>query len=186
MKTLNKQRPSVKNNKTSVLLTELFQKGATKKITTNTYAQDFNFSGSSKELQAKKTSFVPTEFVIIRCGLLKMLDVAETKMVAEITDALKRKNLFWEYDYLAIGGKYAVTFRSLCKKQILIKTDNPIIHIVNPYYIRRGDITQIIIASLNRIRENDHIIDTNLIIHLDRKSDTGSIDPFDELRVHSV
>jgi hypothetical protein len=172
----------ISHNQTTLILTELYKVFAAKAIPSNAYAYKANQKELSRELQDKKSSFVPSEFVIFKRGFLNELDPAELKMVIKIASQLEIKNLYWEYDYLnEDGGRHIRTFRSLRDKNILITTGSPTIHIVNPECIRRGEITRVIGASLNRAKKVGYIT-SKLILNLERHPDTVKIEDSDELK----
>jgi len=79
---------------------------------------------------------------------------------------LKMYNPFWYKDYIAIGGKYYRAILSLRKKGLLIETGNKSILIVNPWFIKRGDIKRVI-AATNVLLETAKVVDKKLIKNLE-------------------
>jgi len=92
------------------------------------------------------TDYIPGDFVMIEPQFMKELDNAEKELVAIIISELKLYNIFWYYEYDKSKRSYR-NILSLRNKEILIKTSNDFVHIVNPKFIRKGDIKRVIVAS---------------------------------------
>jgi len=66
---------------------------------------------------------------------------------------LRKYNALWYYDYRKIGGRAERAILSLRHKKILIKTEDKCYHYVNPFAIRRGQITVVIAATYIHIEK---------------------------------
>ena len=119
-----------------------------------------------------KQQIIISEFVIIDPIFMSELNDAELSIVVQIISQLKLNNAFWYYDYRLIGGKPERAINSLRKKNILLKTGNNKIHLINPFFLRKGD-TRTVLASTIELVRKSKTIDIKLIKKLEAPSRTS-------------
>ena len=104
------------------------------------------WTGYSRENLDEKEHFVPTDFTIVDPMLLGTLDARELRLAVVIIRELHRNNMLWFFDHRK-NNRDKKAIASLRKKGILYRTEEPTIHIVNPWSIRRGNIAAAIAAT---------------------------------------
>jgi hypothetical protein len=122
-------------------------KAGAKKITNTSYSS----KGSSQ-----RQLLIPTEFVMVDPSLLTSLLAGSQKVVMRIIAELKKNNALWYCEY-RLKGKIERHISVLRKKNVLLKTDDTNIHLVNPWLIRRGSVDGVIIATTILIDKSDEL-----------------------------
>jgi hypothetical protein len=88
---------------------------------------------------------------------------AECHMIFRIMSELKEYNPLWYFsNELKKNTRNSTTVKGLIDKGLLWKTETTGIYIVNPFYIRRGDIIPVVATTLNTLSKCS-IITTELI-----------------------
>ncbi len=111
-----------------------------------------NLTYERKYSETKKP-YVPGDFVMVDPLLLSTLKPGELKVVVQIIAELELFNPFWECNYREAGGKLERTISKLRKKNILLDTGNNEIHFVNPWLIKRGNISTVLAAAIEQVRK---------------------------------
>ena len=111
-----------------------------------------NLTYERKYSETKKR-YVPGDFIMVDPILLSTLNPDELKVVVQIIAELELYNPFWECNYRAVGGKLERTISKLRKKNILLDTGNNEIHFVNPWLIKRGNISTVLAAAIAQVRK---------------------------------
>ncbi|HEY8688979.1 MAG TPA: hypothetical protein VIM07_07070 [Chitinophagaceae bacterium] len=135
-----------KTHKANLKLASLWQKAAYSAIIVNSPDVELTPTSFKKTTTANKKLLVPTDFVMIEPFLFSSLKAGERKVVVQILEELKRNNALWSCEYRLKGRLEGVISR-LRELNILFKTDDLTMHIVNPWLIRRGTIPATVVAT---------------------------------------
>jgi hypothetical protein len=107
----------------------------------------FDGSNYSRSVDAKYDDLVVQKFVVIHPKFMLKFKNTELKIIIEIISQLKKNNALWHARNLKRGGTLERAISTLVKGEVIFKTSIPNIYIVNPFYIRNGDIRTIIVAT---------------------------------------
>jgi len=147
-----------KTHKTSLKLTELWQFAATAAIRGYNSSEDFDSSSYKTGASIERRTLVPSDFVMIEPSFLPTLTAGELKWAVTIMAELKRNNALWHFSYRK-KGRVEGLISKLRDRNLLFKTDNISMHIVNPWLMRRGTIpatvaaTSILVDGVSDLRE---------------------------------
>ena len=148
---------------TKLKMAELWKKAFNKEFKVNVPVSDLTSSTSKKRSSLEKKSHIESNFVMVEPNLFPSLDPREQKIVIKLMSELKERNALWYFDYRE-KGRDERAILTLRKKEILFKTDVNEIHIVNPWFIRRGTIEVVIVATNKVISEGK--LSKKMIKHL--------------------
>ena len=95
-------------------------------------------------------------FTFVAWDVFIGLDDRARLMICQIIEELKLNNPFWQFDQRENPRDSAV-ITVLREKGVLFKTGTTIIHLVNPFMIRRGDLGNIIHQALNLMEKTPRV-----------------------------
>ena len=113
----------------------------------------------TKTISSTKKHFIPGDFVVVNPQFIGSLPVGELKMVVKIIAALKINNALWSFDYRNTGRKERA-FLELRKKGLIIDIGIDDIHIINPFFLRKGRIEAVIPTTYHIIESQKTISKT--------------------------
>ncbi len=151
-------------------MTSLWKKAFESSFDVNLPTSRLSAKAYKKGSSLIKKSFIDSEFVMVEPTLLPSLNAREQKLAIKIMSELKMNNVLWYYDYRKLQGRDERAILSLRKKQILFKTELNEIHIINPWFIRKGSIERVIVATYDLLFKNKGIT-KKMIKHLDEPND---------------
>lgn len=158
---------------------ELYNAFAHKRLTKNVKKETFGI-GSYANIGLEETEdFVPTKFTMVQCDLFDNLSPRATKLVIKIIKELKENNALWKFEH-AENQSEKKALAELRKKDILHKTENPLIHIVNPLYLRRGTPAGVAYKTMDLLKDVTRVTEDH-IISLRSRSPKGDVVPPDLL-----
>lgn len=137
-----------------IVFAGLWDEAAKRCITTHLPEVSFNSTAYKRKLSTRPRSFIKEDAVTVDRKVLSRLSPGELKLVLKIIDELKLYNALWHYDYRQIGGRAEGIISKLRKSEILFKTDSLSMHIVNPFYLHKGQISTVIAATQLLIEKN--------------------------------
>lgn len=155
-----------KSNKAAQIIARLWKEAADKRVPIPNGSYTFNDRGYSKGIADGVIGITKQQIVGVEPKLLQSLDAGELKMVVKIIAELKMYNAFWYFDYLSAGQSAEKVIGRLRKKEVIYKTENLAMHIVNPWKIKRGAI-ELVLASTAKLLENGEGITERLYKNLD-------------------
>ncbi|WP_298737265.1 hypothetical protein [uncultured Chitinophaga sp.] len=125
---------------------ELWQKAGEASQRKSIGKTTIEWAGYTREQLEQKEHFVPTDFTIVQPSLLRSLEARELRLAVTIIEELCRNNMLWYFDHREDSrDKKAIS--SLRARGVLHRTEEATIHIVNPWFIRKGDIPATIAAT---------------------------------------
>lgn len=127
-------------------LAELWQRAASASFRGYYSGEDFDSSSYKTGALTGRRTIVPTEFVMVDPSLLNSLSTGERKWAATIMKELKQNNALWYCDYRK-KGRIEVVISALRSRNLLFKTDDVCMHLVNPWLMRRGTVPATIVAT---------------------------------------
>lgn len=139
-----------------IKLTALWKEAANKSIKVPLPEVTFTGTMYSKKSSSERKGYIKTEFVVVHPQLLQMLKSNEQKMVIQIMAEMKINNALWSYN-AAKNSRYERTISSLKKREIIFETDMSFIFIINPWWIRKGDIRTVIVATAQYIEQKKEL-----------------------------
>jgi hypothetical protein len=123
-------------------------------IDNNIYSNTITSSGYERIKTGNVTSRIPQPIVISVHDLHRQSTLYEWDLIGIISDELKEYNCLW---YCSPDLKKKNTYRNaiagLIKRNILTKTETTNIYLVNPLYIRRGDIFGVLSTTANMLED---------------------------------
>ncbi len=147
----------VKHSTTYVDLLMLFIQLNRETIGSNTYMLDSDGSGFTRTPNGK-TKRLNQDVIISNNTLFDQCNDAEWKMVGRITRDLCQNNALWHVKpELRKSGTFRATLKSLELKRVIVRTDNPEIYMVNPWYVRRGDPFVILATTASLIHSSSRV-----------------------------
>jgi|GEM_PF-3106357 len=156
-----------KTDKASKVLARLWNEVAEKQTPIQNRQTTFTRSKFVKGAANGYTVITKQDIVGVDPLLLQSLDAGELKMVVKIIAELKMYNAFWHYDYLSMGQSAEKVIGRLRRKNVLFRTENLAVHIVNPWKIKRGAI-DVVVASTTKLLEESSDISHKLFKHLEK------------------
>lgn len=138
---------------TKIILAELWKKASDEAFKVNVPVSDLTPSAYKKRSSIEKKSHIDTKFVMVEPSLLPSLDSREQYLVIKLMSELKRNNALWYFDYRTAGGRDERAILSLRKRGILYKTGVTEIHLINPWFIRRGTVEVVVVATNELVNE---------------------------------
>lgn len=112
----------------------------------------------------KRTTQIRGNVVVVEKGLLGSLSTNAVKMAIVMMDDLKMNNALWYHESESSHDRVAM--KELRDKGIIIRTEDPKIHFINPMRIRRGSAAGVLaqtaelLSSMSRVHK-DLIKDLN-------------------------
>lgn len=106
-------------------------------------------STSYEQIETIETFKIFQDISIIAQKFMDDLETAELKMVMKIVNDLKMNNALW-YHKPKDSRDYK-TIASLVKRDLLIKTEDSNIFVVNPEFIRRGTIASVLAQTMKHL-----------------------------------
>lgn len=94
--------------------------------------------------------FIPGDYSYVNSEVFSGLSKRAIVMVSKIMVELKFNNALWYFD-TKINERDSGVITELRKKEILFKTGTTEIHLVNPFFIRKGRISHVIVYTLRTI-----------------------------------
>lgn len=119
-----------------------------KKIVKNVKKQKFALTGIKNTALNEKEDFIPIDFVMVEPNLMLSLSKRARDIVCKIMSDLKLGNVLWYFDRTK-NTRDSTALKELRDKKIIYPTENRSIHIVNPFYIRRGNFQDVLVNSTN-------------------------------------
>lgn len=134
---------------TYIHILDLIQRLKTQKVDDTTQVQEGNKLIIAKS--GTKSDRVIQEITIANDELWEKCTSAEWYLLGRIGRELKYGNVLWHCGVNHVTGKplkssssIKKTIASLTRKQLLVTTETTDIYLVNPFYLRKGDLTRII------------------------------------------
>lgn len=115
------------------LYAEATRKGLMRKLTVEQYSE----TAYQKDSIEQDAMYTPETITILETGLLTAdYKPATIKLLCKITSELYMNNALWWFE--AKTGQEKAAIAELRKQEIIFKTEDPCIHLVDPGKIRRG------------------------------------------------
>jgi hypothetical protein len=138
----------MKNEKLNQIILLLWKNAEKQNIATNLNHKSIKDGVYKSEPDEFKKLFISQKNLrVISGNLLSLLNTPELKMLSKISQELKRNNSLWYYDYRETKGRHERTIASLRAKKVIIRTDDPYLHIVNPFAIRFGSLPDVLVCT---------------------------------------
>ena len=172
MKQQNHLQKAAAKHKCLLLISQIWKQAGNRVV--KVFFSDVDFQREHVKITRAltKSSYIKEDFVLLEPNFMKKLDTMERKIVIDIMSELKQYNPLWYCDYRKIGGKFERAILSLRKKKILFETGNNEMHIVNPWFIKRGDIKKLIPSIFQLINDSPEI-NRKMIKHLSPPDETS-------------
>lgn len=146
-----------KHSKTYIELIDLLFKMSGKSAEGNIYSHTMN-NGKYERSNVGKSTKVFQPIVISDMSLCDICTDSEWRLVRLIIKDLKEYNALWHcISTIKSNGTYQKAIRGLIDKNILKKTETTNIYLVNPFYIRRGDLWAVITTTANSLVDSPAI-----------------------------
>jgi len=107
------------------------------------------------------------DVAVIDQNILSVLKIDEIKLITQIIAELKMNNALWYYKPL--NARNYKTLQSLIAKEIIKKTEESYIFVVNPQFVRRGTITSVL-AETMQILSTSSRVNKNMIRDLNYRT----------------
>lgn len=117
-------------------------------------------SNGYEQLEVVDTFKIFQDIVITAQGFYKDLSIDELKMVIIISDELFMNNALWYHK--PKNSRAYDTIRRLIIRDLLRKTEDPYIFVVNPQFIRRGTIPSVLAQTMRHLSTKSRV-DKSLI-----------------------
>lgn len=121
--------------------------------------------------------FIPSHFTVLQMDVYIGLSKRAASLVNKIVSELHENNALWKFDQRR-NKRDQKAISELRLKQILFKTEDCIIHFVNPQYIRRGTPAGVLFNMIHLL-ENCSRVTPEYIRNL-RARKTGFVNPIDK------
>lgn len=123
------------------------------------YSNSINDSKFERSKIANATSIrIPQPIVIADLNVYAGCSMYERYILTVITEELKEYNCLWQCSSTikkSNAGRQAI--KGLIVKTILIKTETTNIYVVNPLYLRRGDLFTVLTTTANMLSDESKI-----------------------------
>ncbi len=140
-------------------LIELMIQLSRQAIVNPVYANELGHNTFTRASTNKNSSRVPQPLVMSDAGLFAKCTHSEWYLIGEIGTALKEYNALWQCtDDLRKNSSKRKAVKGLIAKQVLIETETKGIYIVNPLYLRRGDLFTVISTTANTLCESIKVL----------------------------
>lgn len=149
-----------------------------KKGTTKRVVFEQVIAGEHVRETIDKTAFhLQEELTIVDKHILLQISTGALKLVVQIMNELYFNNALWYFE--AEHSRHYLVISELREKGILIKTEDPHIHLVNPQFVRRGSHASVL-ANTTYILSDVNRVSRDLIREL-RSKDKITMSHFDNL-----
>lgn len=106
--------------------------------------------GWSKAATGRKTVYVRQNLVVVEQGVLTNLSTNALMVVIHMMDGLKMNNALW---YNRADSNYErKAIKELREKGLVLKTEDPHIHYINPLMVRRGSAAAVLAQTTELLR----------------------------------
>lgn len=154
---------SSKKSPTYHNLTDLYFKLSQMAKDSSLYSSTIDNSGYRRTKTEHNTSRIRQPLVMADTSFLADCSNQEWLLIKAIMNELKEYNCLWECNKdLKKNSKNRIAISSLIDKNILQKTETTNIYVVNPFYIRRGDLMGVITTTA-KLLDNCSKVDATYI-----------------------
>lgn len=128
-------------------------------IVSPAYTNSFNSNGFERVNTNTLSHRVPQPIVISDANLYEKCTSGEWHLIGRISIELKEYNCLWQCDAQAKlkNTNYRKSIAGLVEKDILIKTETTNIYVVNPLYIRKGDLFAVLATTANMLEDQPRV-----------------------------
>lgn len=152
-----------KKSETYNNLTDLYFKLSQMTQESTVYSTTANSNGYQRTKTEHSSSRIRQPLVMADTSFLMDCSAQEWLLIRIIMNELKEYNCLWECNKdIKKNSKNRVAINSLIDKNILQKTETTNIYVVNPFYIRRGDLMGVI-ATTAKLLDNCSKVDSTYI-----------------------
>lgn len=123
--------------------------------------QKITLSGLQSTNLNEKEDFIPNDFVMMEPSFMLNLSKRARDIVCEIMNDLKIGNVFWHFDQTK-NSRDSTAIKELRGKKIIFPTETTTIHFINPFYIRRGRIHEVLMNTMKLLSQSS-CVSTELI-----------------------
>lgn len=141
----------VRKSQTYYDLIELMMQLSKQAIVNPVYANELGHNTFTRASTNKNSTRVPQPLVMSDASLFGRCTPAEWYLIGEISTELKEYNALWQYSPITRNDNKRKAIKGLIAKEVLIKTETIGIYIVNPLYLRRGDLFTVISTTANTL-----------------------------------
>ena len=130
----------------------------------SSYSNKINNGNYSREKHEVTSHRVHQSVTICEEDLSDRCEIYEWWIIGKICKQLKMYNALWHFNPDIRGNSSArKAVKGLCTKGIIIKTETPYIYLVNPLYIRKGELFAVLTTTASLLKgatavTTDHII----------------------------
>lgn len=154
---------SAKKSPTYHNLTDLYFKLSQMAQESTVYSSTVDNNGYRRTKTEHSSSRIRQPLVMADTSFLMDCSAQEWLLIRIIMNELKEYNCLWECSKdIKKNSKNRIAINSLIDKNILQKTETTNIYVVNPFYIRRGDLMGVI-ATTAKLLDNCSKIDATYI-----------------------
>lgn len=115
--------------------------------------QKITLSGIQNTNLNEKEDFIPIDFVMIEPSFMHSLSKRSRDIVCKIINDLKIGNVFWYFDQTK-NTRDSTAIKELRDKKIIYPTEITTIHFINPFYIRRGRIQEVLMNTMKLLSQS--------------------------------
>jgi hypothetical protein len=155
------------------LYAEAVSKGGMRSLT----LEQVNLTGFDKVASGQDTFQIQEELTIVERGVLRQLSIKGARLMHIIMDELCWDNALWYFK--STGSNHRTALKELRDKNILLRTEDPNIHYVNPALVRRGSRASVL-AKTTHLLSTVVRVDRSLIKDL-RKTKRITLSGFDHM-----
>ena len=112
-------------------------------------------SYSIEDLKVKE-DFVPSEFTVVSCNVFENLSSRANGLVCKIISELHQNNALWVFDHRT-NKRDQKAISELRTKGILFKTEDTIVHFVNPMILRRGKQIAVVFCMIELLENSSRV-----------------------------
>ena len=148
-----------KKSQTYYDLIELMLQLSKQAIVNPIYANQLGNNVFTRTSTNANSSRVPQPLVMADAGLFAKCTSSEWYLIGYISAELKEYNALWQCQpEIKKSSTQRQAINGLIAKQVLIKTETTNIFIVNPLYLRRGDLFTVISTTANTLCESVKVL----------------------------
>lgn len=173
MKTKPKQR-----SQAYVTALEMFHrttgKGVSRKVTIEQYS---SLQYDIATVEDQTAQYIPEDLVVLSNGWLhEVMPKAMSLVVYEMMPNLKKNNALWYYKPINSYDRAAI--KQMREIGILLPTEEPFIHFVNPEFVRKGSRVGVLAMTMRELEGCGRVSITNI---RDLRSGRADVNPFHAL-----
>lgn len=151
---------------------------ATRGISRSITVEEVSESIYDKSDSGKRGLVIRQDLTVVEKGVLRSLGARALKLALVMMDELFMNNALWYFE--ATSSNDRVALKELRDKGLIIRTEDPHIHYINPIMIRRGSAASVLAQTTELLRDISRV--SKALIH-DLNYKSVRFNQFDQLNL---